>query len=585
MDDFQTEVARTQSPNSYLYTTLAQIHLGEIASCIIAKLIAHGRLTAKDISVRTKIPIKNVKTALVSLIQLNCLYYWEEKDKKVFYSLKETGLLLFLYSGDIINHIKKEYGEDEAEIIQNILTYGHVRVDDYLSQFKDDKARQIDEENRFLRLFNDKWLVRLQDFDFHPLDDIWNKVYNEALAETPRASFTSETKRVQEAQDKAKIKLTTLLESGQASSDLFTEVNGVKKLKPELVITFNLERFQKHLRTNALVSLVKARIGLLTAIIFEAGLKHIESNSPDLRYPILDIPGLVNDPTSAKEFIIKAENKLASEKKITFSARDIERYLPKQVDFNNSIITPTFAKPKRPFENGDASPDSKKLKLEDGTAASKPAFVSDGPKYNSSILEQHLKLLLNGTNTAFVYEISPGNYVVPFANLTKILKQFNFEMLVKTTLGEQGFRILRCIKAMRLVDEKAISNAVLLKEKTVRSEIYHLIRANVIEIQEVPRSADRAASKTFYLFRHKENYPFLVNCLIHDMAMILNGIEKFKSEHHILLEKCNRIDVQGQEEQLLLESELKTLHGLQNREISNIVRLDRLVVLFSIFSQ
>lgn len=584
MDDIQIETARTQSPKSYLYTSLAQVHLGEIASCIISRLISNGRLTAKEISTRTEIPIKNVKTALVSLIQLNCIYFWEEKDKKVYYSLKETGLLFFLYSGDIINHIKKEYGEDEAEIVQNILTYGHVKVNDYLSQFKDDKSKQIDEENRFLRLFNEKWLVRLQDFDFPPLDDIWNKIYQESLAETPRASFTSETKRTQEAQDKAKIKLTNLLESGQTSSDLYTEVNGVKKLKPDLVITFNLSRFQKHLRTNALANLVKARIGLLTAIIYEAALKHIESSSPDLTYPLLNIPGLINDPTIVKEYLAKIEQKLTNEKKITFSARDIERYLPKEIDFNNSIITPTFAKPKRPIENGDSSPNSKKIKLEDGSASTKSPSTTKGPKYNSSIIEQHLKLLLNGTNTAFIYEISPGNYVVPFNNLSKLLKQFNFEMLVKTTLGDQGFRILRCIKAMKLCDEKAISNAVLLKEKTVRSELYHLVKANVVEIQEVPRSADRAASKTFYLFRHKENYEFLVNCLVYDMAMILNGIEKFKSEHHILLEKCNRIDVQGQEEQLLLESELKTLHGLQNREISNIVKLNRLVTLFSIFN-
>ena len=30
--------------------------------------------------------------------------YWQEKDRKFYYSLKETGLL-FVY-GDIINHIK-----------------------------------------------------------------------------------------------------------------------------------------------------------------------------------------------------------------------------------------------------------------------------------------------------------------------------------------------------------------------------------------------------------------------------------------------------------------------------------------------
>ena len=85
---------------------------------------------------------------------------------------------------------------------------------------------------------------------------------------------------------------------------------------------------------------------MLTAIIYEAALKHIESSSPDLTYPLLNIPGLINDPTIVKEYLAKIEQKLTNEKKITFSARDIERYLPKEIDFNNSIITPTFAKPK-----------------------------------------------------------------------------------------------------------------------------------------------------------------------------------------------------------------------------------------------
>ncbi|EMG48593.1 RPC82 DNA-directed RNA polymerase III subunit RPC3 [Candida maltosa Xu316] len=582
MDEILLETSRTQSPKSYLYSTLAQIHLGEIASLIISILISNGRLTAKEISSRTKIPLKNVKIALVSLIQLNCIHYWQDKDKNFYYTLKETGLLLFLYSGDIINHIKKEYGEDEAEIVQNVLTYGHVKIDDYLSQFKDNKSYQIEQEHKFLRLFNDKWLVRLQDFDFHSLVDIWAKIYDECLKDTPRTSTTSEIKRVAEAQDKAKHKLNLLLESGKGSADLYTEINGVKKLRPDLVITFNLPRFQKHLRTTALVNLAQARIGLLTSIIYDAALRFIENNSPELDFPVLNIPGLINDPNDVKDYILKDEAKLVNEKKITFSARDIERYLPKNIDFRDSIITPTFAKPKRPMENGDSSPTAKKIKLEDGSSRS---ISIDKPKLDMNTIEQHLKLLSNGSNIAFINEISPGNYSVPFYNLTRALKEYNFEALVKATLGNYGFRILRCVKGLRLCDEKAIANAALLKEKTIRSELYHLVKANVIEIQEVPRSADRAASKTFYLYRHKESpsYEFLVNCLIYNVASIFNNIEKFKSEHHILLEKCNRIDVQGQEEQLLLDAELKTLQGLQNREVANIVKLNRLVQLYSIF--
>lgn len=592
MDEVQMETARIQSPKSYLYTTLATTHLGEIASCIISILISNGRLTAREISNRTKIPIKNIKSALVSLIQLNCIYYWqEEKDRKFYYSLKETGLLLFAYSGDIINHIKRQYGEDEAEIIQNILIHGHVKIEDYLTQFNHDKSMKIDQENKFLKLFNDNWLIKLQDYHFHSLDDIWNKIFEECLKDTPRSSVTSEIKRVAEAQAKAKIKLNTLLESGTTGGgDIFTEVNGMKKLKPDLVVTFNLSRFQKHLRTNAFVNMVRSKIGVLTAIVYDAALRYIENKSPPMDYPLLDIPGLINDPKDVKEYILSIENKLVNEKKITFSARDIQRLLPKDIDFKNSVITPTFAKPKRPLENG-SSPTLKKIKLEDGIASSTSTSTStssstssNGTSIDLNTLEQHLKLLLNGTNTAFVNEISPGNYTIPFSHLTNILKQNNFEALVKATLGDYAFRILRCVKSMKLCDEKAICNGALLKEKTVRSELYHLIKANIIEIQEVPRSADRAASKTFYLFRHKSNsnFNYLKNCLIYDMAEILNRIQDFKLEHKILLEKYKLVE--GQEDQYLLDRELKLLNDLQLREIKNLVKFQRIKSLYSLYS-
>ena len=176
------------------------------------------------------------------------------------------------------------------------------------------------------------------------------------------------------------------------------------------------------------------------------------------------------NPKDVKEYILSIENKLVNEKKLHFQQRDIQRLLPKDIDFKNSVIIPTFAKPKRPLENG-SSPTLKKIKLEDGIASSTSTSTStssstssNGTSIDLNTLEQHLKLLLNGTNTAFVNEISPGNYTIPFSHLTNILKQNNFEALVKATLGDYAFRILRCVKSMKLCDEKAICNGALLKE-------------------------------------------------------------------------------------------------------------------------
>ncbi|ABN65635.1 subunit of RNA polymerase III (C) [Scheffersomyces stipitis CBS 6054] len=591
------EASKTQSPKSYLYTSIARNHLGDVAALIISCLISYGRLTATDISHRTKIPVKKVKSALVSLIQMNCIFYWRESgSKQVFYSFNETGILVFLHSGDIISHVTTHYGEDSAEIVQNILVNGHIRIEDYVNNI-DDEEKKLDIQTLFFRLFTDRWIVRLQPFNFNPVDDIWNQLYQETLKNTPRTSTTSEVKRVAEAKEKTKTKFINLIESGQSPKDLYLTQDGIKRLNPALVVTFNLSRFQKHLRTTALVSLAKSRVGLLSARIYESALKLVEASSPDLTHPFLQISGLINDPEEARFFVNSIENKLVDEKKTVFNVRDLGRLLPHDLDLRNSILTYNFVKhnltpKKRSASNGDDERPTKKIKTEDSDDIAESLesngtvqIESNGNGNSISLIQHHLKLLSSGSGAQLLIEITPGSYTVPYASLLKYLKQYNFETLVKTTLGPNSFRILRCLKSLKIGDEKTISNSVLLKEKTVRNEIYKLLKANMLEVQEVPRSADRAASKTFYLFRHKEfySYEFLCNSLIFSMAEILSNIQAFREDHKILLEKCEREDVKGHEEELLLESELKTLKSLQTRQVSNTVRFNRIKSLYEIY--
>jgi DNA-directed RNA polymerase III subunit RPC3 len=74
--------AEGQSPLSDLMTMVAKKHLGEVAAIVISALISHGRLGAKDLSKKSGVPIKLVKTTLVSLIQLNCVLYWQERFRR-----------------------------------------------------------------------------------------------------------------------------------------------------------------------------------------------------------------------------------------------------------------------------------------------------------------------------------------------------------------------------------------------------------------------------------------------------------------------------------------------------------------------
>ncbi|WLF76314.1 RNA polymerase III subunit C82 [Lodderomyces elongisporus] len=609
MDEDYYSAVRAQSPKTYLYALTAETHLGEVASVIITTLLASGRLNIKQISVKTKLAIKSIKSAIVSLIQLNCLYYWQDdKNPTIFYySVNETGLKTLVYSGDILNHITQEYGDEEAEIIQNIIMNGHLKLDDYLRQYdndlekSDEASSRLEKEKIFLKLYNEGWIKILSLNDFHHINDIWEKLFDDTLRNTPRSSTTSEVKRLAEAQSVCKEKLMALLEKTKQPSDLYITENGYKKLNPNLVLTFNLTRFQKRSRTVALTNLAKSRIGLITSKVYEAALKSVENGSPDLSHPFLEIPGLINNPTDVKDFKDSLETTLTAEKKIVFTVKDVMRYFPKLLDIKNSVITENS---KRSFNDINANPETsnKKIKLENGNAFNTGGGASGANTSNSnnhltassfftdedrmSIIEQHLRLLAAGTNTQFVHEISPGRYAIPFVKLSNELKQFHYESLVKSTLQDQAFRVLRCIKHLKLADEKSIANAVLLKEKTVRNEVYQLIKANVVEIQEIPRSVDRAASKTFYLVKYKEYHRFesLINCLVYNMAEIVRNIQNFKMENKILLDKCNRVDVEGNEDEMLLDSELKTLHGLQNREVMNLVRFNRTRSLWDIFT-
>lgn len=578
-----TDSAKTQSPFSHLYTRIATSHLGETSAIVISTLISYGRLSAKELSTRSKLSPKLVKTTLVSLIQLNCIYYWNDvASKTVFYSFNETGTQVLLHAGDIINHIRTLMGDEAAEIVQNLIENGNMTVKDYMSTVADEHT-QVEKMALLLKLYNQGWLRRLQAHDFHPVEDLWNRLYQETLKNTPRNATTSEVKRVAEAKEKTKVKFSDLYASGNDTKDVLFVEAGIHKLRPNITLVFNLSRYEKHLRTRALVDLANSRLGLLTSKVYEACCALIEQKSADLHHRYLEISGLINDPEEERIFLSSVENGLIDNKMTVFNVRDLGGALPENLDLQNSILTHNFLKPaKRINLNGDAHA-AKKIKLEDGEAVTETDY-EDHAETPLTLIVEHVRLL-SSCSVPFLFEVSPGSYTVPFLQLSKSIKQYHYDTLIKTTMGPNALRVLKCIKDLKLVDEKAISNTVLLKEKTVKNVVYRLVNMNVIEIQEVPRSADRAALKTFYLFRHKDisSYRFMTNALVFSMGELLTNVAQFKLENKILLEKCEREDVRGHEEELLLESELKTLRDLQLREINNMGRFNRIKWLYVIF--
>lgn len=589
------DVSRTQSPESYVYTRLAAQHIGEIASIVISSLVSYGRLSARDIGKKTRLSTRNVHTALVSLTQLNCVSYWSDKPgATVYYSLNTTGLDVLLHGGDIVNHIRSIYGDQEAEVVQNIIENGNVSVSSYIGLF-DDPAVQFGRMQILVKLYTDGWLRRLQPIDFLPVEDVWNSIFQDTLASTPRSAAVSEVKRLAEVKLRAKIRLSESYALGSSKADVFIMEDGINKLRSNIALSINLPRYEKALRSRSYVDLSRSRVGLLTAQVYGVCCSLIEQKSADIKHKFLEVSGLLTTQDESRAFLEALESTLVDNKLTVFSVHEVVKKLPPNLDLANSITSRVFAKPSRLSsndQNGGGDGPSKKIKLENGSALPSENGYAHDALFNvessrpddPALVEEHLQLL-SSSSVPFLVRLHDGHYTIPFLQLSKAVKAYNYDALVKTTMGTDALRIFRCVKDQKLADDRTIAKLVLQKDQVVKSLLFDLIAGNFIQLQEIPRSADRAATKSVYLFRHEESasYQYLKKLLLFSIGEILSNVEQAKLDHKILLEKCERDDVKGHEDELLLESELKTLNDLQSREVSNIGRMNRVKWLYLIY--
>lgn len=598
---------RTLSPEWFLYTELARFHLGERASSIIDVLLSKGRLSVFEIQERLPdLDTRSIRTTLVSLIQLRCVKYWEETTPTgrtiTYYYANEDGLLLFLYSGLIIDEVSQQFQQSKlaAQIMQNILTLGSVTTEDFLQNCKDSKNEII---SVFVQLCENEFLSPLTKLHYTPISDLWNHLYLKEYNAIPRTSTLSDLKKRTEAKGKAKIEFQRLTNAARDTSSILTvdPETSLRSVVNTVPLVVNLERFLKTRRSKHLVKYVGTRIGSISAEIYKVALKLTEKKTPPLVDPLTQT-GILQELDEAKA--IEEELELAEEKTqgIAFNALDISKYLPASLDLRGSIVSST--KRDKASRGASDSQSTKRLKTEDGFVI--PALPNsvkeeddgeedinldlddidedDADPHSASLITNHLKLLAS-SSIPFLKETRPGVYYVPYSKLVPVLRSSIYDYLLASTLGPSAMRIRRCVCANSLISEKVINSTALMKEKDIRSTIASLVKYNVVEIQEVPRTADRAASRAVFLFRSKERhaYDFMKQNLAWNIGNLLYKKEKLKEQNVDLLAKANRDDVKGRETELLLPSELNQLKMVNERELNIITRMCRVLSLWEVF--
>ncbi|QHS76897.1 DNA-directed RNA polymerase III subunit C82 [Saccharomyces paradoxus] len=612
---------RTLNPDLFLYKELVKAHLGERAASVIGTLVALGRLSVRELVEKIDgMDVASVKTTLVSLTQLRCVKYLQETaisgKKTTYYYYNEEGIHILLYSGLIIDEIitQMRVGDEEehkqlvAQIVQNVISLGSLTVEDYLSSVTSDSMKYTI-SSLFVQLCEMGYLIQISKLHYTPIEDLWQFLYDKHYKNIPRNSPLSDLKKRSQAKMNAKTDFAKIMNKPNELSQILTvdPKTSLRIVKPTVSLTINLDRFMKGRRSKQLINLAKTRVGSVTAQVYKIALRLTEQKTPRIRDPLTQT-GLLQDLEEAKSF--QDEYELVEEKTpgLTFNAIDLARHLPAELDLRGSLLTrkPSDNK-KRSGSNAAAPLPNKKLKTEDGfVIPALPAAISKSLQesgdtqqedeeedeldadtedpHSASLINSHLKILAS-SNFPFLNETKPGVYYVPYSKLMPVLKSSVYEYIIASTLGPSAMRLSRCIRDNKLVSEKIINSTALMKEKDIRSTLASLIRYNSVEIQEVPRTADRSASRAVFLFRCKEthSYNFMRQNLEWNMANLLFKKERLKQENFTLLKKANRDDVKGKENELLLPSELNQLKMVNERELNVFARLSRLLSLWEVF--
>jgi transcription initiation factor IIE alpha subunit len=160
-------------------------------------------------------------------------------------------------------------------------------------------------------------------------------------------------------------------------------------------------------------------------------------------------------------------------------------------------------------------------------------------------------------------ERGANQFAISFAKLRNTMKRRVMEGLVRERYGVATCRILRILIERGKLDESQVQKLAMLPPKDTREKLALLKTKGFVEIQEIPRSADRAPGRCFHLW-----YVPLEKCyeeLLVDSYRIMCSLQQRKGREleirKRLIDKINRKDVLENPE-LLGEGEKKEIASM-----------------------
>ncbi|KAG2210296.1 hypothetical protein INT47_003281 [Mucor saturninus] len=463
-------------------------------------LITKGRLTIPDLTRFSSYSLKCIRETLVTLIHHGIVYFNEGTDDKkeaTFYEIDTNKVLMRLRMARIMRVTEEHYGKSNqgSSICQLLFLNGRVK----LSQVAKWATEKEKDEGAYTRTFTK---MAIEQFVTAVLPQHSRSVYDRFL----------------DAEEK-ELEKYTIVSSAQ-------EIRTIKSAAQATVnaIFKNIEHIgMKRKAVDDLQSEAKRMQNEGYMLENEE-----PKRSTELAFDV--------DPEMVADFATSRINRTAGIVMKTFFRSGKEKMKVVKEDTSPAATVTHIANMLEPdvFTRGDI------------VLPTNPMDKKEKPSVNEVV--QGYVDLLRTDPSGFIKrrdELGSNQFSVNFARLRQAMKKELLEGLVTDKFGVACCRIVRILNDKGKLDESQIQKYAMLPPKDVRQKLDTLLLSGLVEIQEVPRSTDRAPGRSFHLW-----YVPLEKCfqeLLVDVYRTTANLQQRKTEELLrrkrLIDKLSREDV------------------------------------------
>ncbi|KAL4903525.1 hypothetical protein BDW74DRAFT_156554 [Aspergillus multicolor] len=604
---------------------LVEDNFGELFGRIFSTLHRYERLTLPRLLGLTRLSENRLRAALIAMIQHHLVYFYTaiEEGGVTYYSANMQAAYYLVRSGKVLELVENRLGKYAATVLSTIMYLGHAQVShlETLPDLRpeapntngahDDEVELSEEENgangtngehaldqsallhpTLKALAGHGYIVRVREAHFQSnADNILNIERQIRLGDSAQSMKGKKLEEyvLEKTADMLKEKLDGDLTRGHlvngvprgvkrsrasgGSTDAdnqrerfdLEDVDGEEEdewaddevpMDSSLTVRVNYEKLDVALRNRRFFELAERDAPPETAQIYDYLLRRIEYQTSRCR----DTSEIPREGEEGEQYSAAIP--------LSAVAHDINPYLD-LVGSLGSLNTSTHRLGKRSLDDAINEDDDD----ENGTSGNRTFEI-----------DQHLCLLAQPPLNLTSKRLNGGiiHWTIEFRHLARKLRHLELERIVEARYGDVALRVLRVLQAKGKLDEKRLQEISLLPFKDLRQVLASMQTGGFVDLQEVPRDAQRQPSRTIYLWYYDPDR--IRDSMLQDtyksMSRCLQRLNFERGRLRDFLEKTERSDVKGNEELYLSEGELEKLREWRAKEallLGEVSRLDDMV--------